>query len=305
MHAKRYALIAVLMLMTAVLPARTVQADLPEELLIGLNLLDYNTQVNKNYLGKGWDFDASAFYSGQTFRFGLADLTLGDTSPSRVAISAGYTLRGLPQARFSMETASPLSYTMKANYGVQDLTATGSILLDVDTTINALGFYDLTFHISNRGQFQTEGFAGADEGTLDFDAGPIIVSGNIYADVLAALTQPFFTAAGTENPFAKFSQKAVRGLPEGMDLNSITDLTMATGDQIGQAVNHSIISALLGQEPSKDLLGKLIFPDDLQSAMVVPEVRSLSLVQRVPEPATVALIAIGLAFCWPRRRRAA
>ncbi len=303
MHVKRCALLAGVVLMTVVLPARTVQADLPGELLIGLNLLDYNSQVAKNYLGKGWDFDATAFYSGQTFRFGLADLTLGETNSSSVAISAGYTLRGLPQARFSMETSRPLSYTMKANYGVQDLTATGNILLDIDTTINALGFYDLTFHISNRGQFQTEGFAGTDQGTLDFDAGPIVVSGNIFADVLAAFTQPFFTAAGTENPFAKFSQKAVRGLPEGADLNSITDLTMATGDQIGQAVNNSIVSALLGQEPSKDLLGKLIFPDDLQSAMLVPEVQRLAFVQRVPEPATVALIAIGLAFCWPRRHR--
>ncbi len=306
MHARRGTRLAGLLVAATLLPAQAVMAGLPNDILTGLNLLDYRFQLQKNYLGKGWDFDTAAFYSGQTFRFGLADLTLGATSPSSVAISTGFTTRGLPAARFSMTTSQPLSYTLNANYGFQDLTATGNILIDIDTTINALGFYDLTFQLSNRGTFQTEGFAGADQGTLDFDAGPIVVSGNLYADVLAVLTQPFFTASGTENPFAKFSQKAVRGLPEGMDLNSITDLTAVGSDDIGRAVNNAIIASLLGQEPSKDLFTKLILPDALQlTDLVQAETEGASL-QQVPEPATVALIALGsLAMCWPRRRKAA
>ncbi len=269
MHARRGTRLAGLLVAATLLPAQAVMAGLPNDILTGLNLLDYRFQLQKNYLGKGWDFDTAAFYSGQTFRFGLADLTLGATSPSSVAISTGFTTRGLPAARFSMTTSQPLSYTLNANYGFQDLTTTGNILIDIDTTINALGFYDLTFQLSNRGTFQTEGFAGADQGTLDFDAGPIVVSGNLYADVLAVLTQPFFTASGTENPFAKFSQKAVRGLPEGMDLNSITDLTAVGSDDIGRAVNIHLQTAEGFSLPGDTSETSTYFDEDIVEPRVV------------------------------------
>ena len=291
-----------LVIVATLIPAQAVLAGLPNDLLIGLNLLDYSTQIKKNYLGKGWDFDASAVYSGQTFRFGLADLTLGATSPSTVAISSGFTMRGLPQARFSMTTSQPLSYTLKTNYGVQDVTATGNVLLDVDTTINALGFYDMTFQISNRGTYQTEGWAGQDSGTLDFDAGPIVISGNVFVDAVAALTQPYFTATGTENPFAKLSAKSARELTDGTSLSSISDLTASSSDSVGQAVNNAIISALLGQKPSSTLLGNLILPADLQLT-TAPQLETRPSLMDVPEPATVALIVMGLAISfWPRRR---
>jgi hypothetical protein len=291
------------MVAAVLLPAQTVLADMPNDLLTGLNLLDYRFNLKKNYLGKGWDFDANAFYGGQTYRFGFADLTLGDASPASVQISAGYTLRGLPSARFSMKTTNPLSYTLKANYGVQDLTATGSVLIDADTTINALGFYDTTLQISNRGKFQTEGFAATDQGTLDFDAGPIVVSGNIYADMLAGITQPFFTATATENPFAKFSQKSVREAGEPLDLTASTlNLANLNSDQVGQFVNSTIVSALLGQEPTSDLFNNALLPDGLLAD--APQVQGQNWFEQVPEPAMLGLMTLGLALCRPGRGKA-
>ena len=309
MYVRRGTCLVGLLVAATLLPAQTVMAGLPKQILNGLTLIDYGpsgkfgSYYTKNYLGKGWDFDTNATYTGQTYRFGLANLTLGATSPSNVAVSSGYTLRGVPEARFSMKTAAPLSYTLNTGPGLRTLTATGDIGIDVDTTINALGFYDMTFQISNRGTYTTNGPLGKKEGSLDFDAGRIDVSGNIFADAFAALTQPIFTAAGTENPFTKLSQKSARSLPEGMDLNSITDLTAASNDQIGQAVNNAILSTLLGQEPSTNLFSKLILPENLQLS-AVPLVEGRASPQQVPEPTTVALIALGLAVSfWPRRRR--
>jgi hypothetical protein len=291
------------------LPAQMVLADLPGDLLNGLTLLDYRpsgkygSYFTKNYLGKGWDFDTTAVYTGQTYHFGLADLTLGGTSASPVQVSAGYTLRGLPSARFSMKTSNPegLSYTLKANYGAQDLTATGSVLINVDTTINALGFYDTTFQISNRGTYQTDGLAGKDQGTLAFDAGPIVVSGNAYADLLAAITQPFFTASATENPFAKFSQKSARLAGEPIDLTaSSLDVANLNSNQVGQLVNNSIISALLGNESTTNLFGNVLMPAGLLTDG--SQAQSLGLFEQVPEPAMLGLMTLGLAFCRPRRK---
>jgi hypothetical protein len=306
MHRRPGTWLAGLIIASVLLPAGAVQADLSEDLLIGLNLLGYRTGFQKNYLGKGWDFDATAYYSGQTYRFGWADLTLGEGQNVPVQISAGYTLRGLPSARFSMTTGTnttPLNYTMIANYGVQDLTAVGSALINIDTTINALGFYDMTFHISNRGTFQTEGFAGQDQGTLDFDAGPIVVSGNIFADILAAITQPLFNAAGTENPFAKFSHKSVRGLNSDLDLANLSADGSLTGDQVGQVVNNLLASAILGQDSIADpwanlnMTSNLLLTDGSQMETLIGT-------QSVPEPATLGMLAIALAACRLRRRRA-
>jgi len=306
MHRRSGTWLAGLMIASVLIPAGVVQADLTEDLLIGLNMLDYTSGFQKNYLGNGWDFNSTAYYYGQTYNFGWADLTLGEGQSVPVQISAGYTLRGLPSASFSMTagtTDTPLAYTLIANYGVQDLTAVGDVLIDVDTTINALGFYDMTFQISNRGTYQTEGFGGEDEGTLDFDAGPIVVSGNIFADILAAITEPLFTAAGTENPFAKFSQKSVRGLNSDLDLASLTADGLS-GEEVGEVVSNLLVSSLLGEESDVDAWANLTNTSNLletDSPQIEPQLSN----QYVPEPATLGMLAIALAACRPRRRRRA
>jgi len=296
-------------LLTAILawPVGAAKADFLYNLSYGLGLFDYNSAVQRNQLGDGWDFNAVAFYQGQTYHMGWADLTLGSTSPSPVNVEAGYTLRGLPSARFSMKTAQPLSYTMQANYGFQDFVATGNIFIEVDTRINALGFYDQTLLISNRGDYTTDGFGPDEEDTLAFDVGPIVVSGNIYADLLAILTQPFFDATATQNPFAKFSQQATKivGMPDADALlNELADGQALPPDDMARLINNSVLAAVLGSEPSANLFGELLAPDGLLTSS--PPTKTLSYKMAVPEPTTLALMVVPFMFLarpWRTLRR--
>jgi len=287
-------------------PAAVANAGLQQDLRIGLNLFDYQFGFQRNVLGDGWDFQAVAFYGGQTYDMGVAQLTLGATSSSTVRLSAGYTTRGLPAANFSLLTdGAPLSYTLDANYGFQDFTATGDILVNVDTRINALGFYDQTFQISNRGTYETDGFGPTDSGTLDFDVGPIVVSGNVFVDIAAALTQPFFTATGTENPLAKLSQQATKitGLENVDDIVAKGNAGQTLSEEeVGKLVNNTILSAMIGSEPSADIFDSLMVPADLFEKGGDPTLANPMLT--VPEPATVGLLALALAFFPPRRRGA-
>jgi len=294
--------IAILILAGTLLPITTARAGLQKNVLLGLNLFDYRFNLNRNILGDGWDFTASAFYGGQTYRTGLADLTLSGASST---LSAGYTLRGLPSARFSFVTSDPLSYTLNANYGLQDVVAQGSILIDIETNINALGFYDQVFQISNRGEYTTDGLGPTDAGTLDFDVGPIVISGNIYADILAALTEPFFAATGTENPFAKFSQRATKVASATDTIEALTAQAASgeslTDAQVGVLVNNTILAAMLGEEPSSHLFDDAFVPSGVLSEAI--EGQNDALTTPVPEPATLAFMALAMAAFYPRRRR--
>jgi len=302
MYSLRGKMIAVMILAGTLVPTAIARADLQKNLLIGLNLFDYQFNMQKNVLGNGWDFDASAFYGGQTYRMGFADLTLSGATSN---ISAGYTLRGIPSARFSLVTNAPVNYTLNANYGFQDFVAEGSVLVDIETSVNALGFYDQTFVISNRGEYTTDGFGPTDAGTLDFDVGPIVISGNIFADMLAAFTEPFFAASGTENLFAKFSQRATK-------VTSVTDTIEAltaqaavgqtlSEDQVGTLVNNTIVAAMLGQEPSSNLFNDVLLTPEALSEVAASQREAPG--AEVPEPSTIALMGLALLTCYPRYRR--
>jgi len=133
----------------------SVQADVWRDVLVGFEAVGYQFSGEKYILGNGWDINANAVYTGQNFDFGFADLTLGSpASPVASNFSFGYTMRGIPSANFSWNTGGrALPYTFTVNNGFQDFTTIdGSILVDVSTDVNILGFYDTRIQISNRGQ---------------------------------------------------------------------------------------------------------------------------------------------------------
>lgn len=287
------------------------QADVPGKILFGLNQLGYQSQITRNFLGDGYEFQSVAPYSGRTFHLGLADLSLGRNSPATVQLTSGYTTRFLPEAHFSLTTlGAPLGYTFDFNNGIQDFVATGTVRFDITTRINALGFYDKTVQISNRGTYSTDGFGPTEGGSLDSDIGPINISGNIYADIAAILTQPFFDATGTENPFAKFSLEATK---IAGDVETVTDLMAQAstslalgGDDVGKLVNNGILSALLGKSlPTSKLFDDMVIPAPLLKELMANE---SSMRQRfaytTPEPTSVALLALGGALCLLPLRRA-
>ncbi len=290
-----------------VIPAAVAQAGVWREVAFGLDQFGYQFSGQRNYLGNGWDINLNAVYTGQDYNFGFADLKLGSSAtPTLSTIQAGYTLRGIPQASFSWSTnGNALPYTLKINNGIQDFTTiNGSMLADVSTDINVLGFYDTRIDISNRGSYSTEGFLGQSDGSLAFDVGPIDISGNIYADALAAITDPFFTAAGQENPFAKFSSRSVK---EANLKSTIADLQaraqageILTDEEMATLVNSMLLSAIItGDSSDGNMFTGLVTPASLQ----LDDVRSGSNFGLVPEPGSLLLLG-GMAMCVvPRRRR--
>lgn len=273
--------------------ATAAQADIWMGLGRGLELFDYQFSGERNILGNGWTINASAFYNNRTFDFGLADVTL--TGPS--LISVGYTLRGIPSATFDFTSAGQsVSYNFNINTGLQDFNATGRILYNVSTDVNILGFYDTQIQLSNRGTYSTDGFGMIDDGTLDYDIGPIDVSGNIFADMVAAVLQPLYTATGTENPFAKFSGKATRTAAleaTTAELRSRIEAgEILSDEEMATLVNNTITAALLNSQSIDDGIASLSF---LDAAVVEP--------MTVPEPASLMLLSLGgLLLRRPRRR---
>lgn len=277
----------------------SVQAEVWRDVVRGMNLLDYNFDAERNYFGKGWDLSATAVYTGQQYDFGFAELSLG-SGVSR--FDMGYTLRGIPKAEFSWTTGgTALPYTLSFNNGIQDFqTVSGSILIDVNTEVNMLGFYDTQIQISNRGTYGTDGFLADQEGDLAFDVGPIDVSGNVFADALAAVTQPFWTAANTENPFTKFSQTATKTAQATATVEELRARIEAgdilTDEEMAQLVNSTLVAAILkGDSVDSDLFKGLSFPTkESASPLLVADI--------VPEPAT-ALLVLGFGvLALPRRR---
>lgn len=284
-------------LMIVLAGAAPARAELYQDVARGLALLDFRFSGERNVLGDGITVNAGAVYNNREFDFGVAELTL----TGQLGLSAGFTRRGIPGAEFSMSTGgTPLAYTFEINNGIQDLTANGRALIDISTDINALGFYDQTIQISNRGTFETDGFGPEDTGTLAFDVGPIDISGNIFADVLAAVTEPFFAANGVENPFAKFSDRATRLLEATKSIEELQARAAAgeylTDAELSSLINNSIIAAVLGGKPSAHVLDDLLLSgseDTVIAARIVT----------VPEPVAMTALLLPLAVCLRGRRR--
>lgn len=282
-----------------------VQAGMWGDVAMGMSLVDYRFDGGPNLLGRGFDIETQAIYAGQQYNFGFADLVLGSpVAPTASNISMGYTTRGLPRAEFAWNTGgTALPYTLRINNGIQDITTDGSILIDVRTEVNVLGFYDTRVRISNRTESSTDGFLADESGNLDFDLGPIDISGNIYADALAAITQPLWLAAGTPNPFAKFSERATRTASVDATIEELRARVEAgeilSDDEMDMLINSTLLSAILGGVAGQ---GQLF--SDFVSATEKAPTNTLRVTSVVPEPATGFLVmGLGtLLIARPRRR---
>ncbi len=274
------------------------RAEFYQDVIRGFELFGYRFSLERNLLGDGWDATAIADYSGgRTFNLGVADVTL----TGAVFATGGYTLRGIPRGHFTVTTAgAPLAYTYDFNLGLQDTTFTGSVLINIDTDVNLLGFYDQTFQISNRGTFETDGLLGDDSESLDYDLGPVNVSGNAYADALAAMTQPLFDFAGTENPFAKFSSRATRvaSLTETADelRARIASGDILSDEEMAMLINCSMLTSMLSPDGSGNPFDGLSELDELlETGTRSPETDGYSESSTVPEPPTLFLLVLGMA----------
>lgn len=281
--------------LATLLGAQATQAAPWAAVTKGLALFDTQIDLERNLLGDGYDVTVFSGYNNRRFDFGLSDLTLNGSATTTFS----FTKRFLPSVDFTSNTPQPLSYVYNLNTGVQDVTTAGSILINNSGSINALGFYDLQIFVSNRGDYVKDGFIVVDDGDLDFDIGPINISGNVYLDMVAALTEPLFAAANAPNPFAKLTGRATKPVVISAMKDAITAKVASgqilTDDEIDALVNLSITASLL-DEPA---FGEMAFT-------LTPELDGAPLATQpyqVPEPTTLALLGLGVLALLRTRRR--
>jgi hypothetical protein len=270
------------MITTAVLlvPCASASGDVPQNLAAGLGLTGFQLSAGRNPISGGIDANLFNNFPGSSIDFGAGDITLG--GPVSLAVSTGGRL--MPTLDISLSTAinadaAPqlLSYVYNYDPGSQSTLITGNLFIDADFSINRLGFYDLDLTYSSRQTVERDGRFANDETNNDIDLGPINVSGNIFADVLAAFTQPFYDQTGGTNPFASFSGSA-----------KLAQLTLEYQQGTGQPSNASIASALS------------VGADSL-SASAQP-FGNAPIANVVPEPTVLVLLLAGLPAILRRRR---
>jgi len=283
--------------LAGVLPA---QADVFRDLAYGLGYIGFDIQGNHNVLSGGADLLATNTFLGNELDFGAADLTL--QGPLSFSLSSGG--RHLSELELAFRTApdsgtaaSPLNYLFNVDVGGQSAQIRGNIFLDGNLTFNGFGFYDLRLHYSSRQTVTREGQIANDTTDFDFDYGPIDISGNVFTDVLALITEPLFAAAGQPNFFSELGAKAAAGnqLLSG-SREAAGDLLAAgigtTDEQLASLASRAVLDQLLGGT----LRG--LSPSNMSLAVASPAGGRV-----VPEPSVLVLMLLGLPLLVRRSRR--
>ncbi len=255
--------------------AGTAQAGLFKNTVRALEYAGFNFIGQKNPLSGGADLMLVRNFNNETLDFGATELTL--TGPLQFTFTTGG--RGLEVLDVSLSTNNrPLTYALITDVGGQKTQVNGNFLLNATGSMNSFGWYDFQFQYSVREQIIQDGRFANGEEYMDFDIGPIDISGNIFADMLAVLFDPLFTSLGTENIFASFS-----GRYQAME-------------ELNRRLADSRLSAL-----GLDSLGEM-------SASMVPTVPLELATLRaepsyVPDPSTLLLLLGGAPVIYAMRRR--
>ena len=295
MISKRFAWISVVTLAVVGVPAAPVRGEFYQKVIRGLELFGYRFQAEPNLLGNGWDLTASAVYNNREFNLGVASMTLDGTVLAR----GGFTRRGLPGGHFSLTTGgSPLDYAAAFRTGVQDLTVNGSVLMNIDMEIGLLGFYDQTIQVSNRATIGSSGLMGDSAQPLDYDLGPVKISGNMYLDALAAVAQPWFDLTNTENPFNKFSTRNARTVSMSKTVDELRARIEAgqvlSDEEMATLINDMVLLGMLDGDPSTKPLGSFWTEDQLLNTRGAPEWEAYLEPKASPEPSSLLVLTLGL-----------
>lgn len=281
---KRLAKFVLLMSLPLCCTTGAAHAGVFRDIGFGLGLAGFELQGNHNILSGGDNFRISNNFVGVPLDAGIADLSL--QGPISLSISTGE--RGLSTLDLSLRTALdtataaiPLGFIFNADVGSQQTQITGSLLIDANLSINGFGFYDLNLIYSLRETVDNDGSLSVGSANYDLDIGPVDISGNIFADMLKAITDPVFAAVGVDSPFAAFMQ--------GPDLLSL--LTPGGLEELAEFSLSNPATAGDPFAPLDDLLGKLDGDgvDGATSRSFLDG--SLSV---VPEPTVILLMLLGV-----------
>ena len=280
----------------------TARAGIWENIPYGLGYAGFNIEGQHNYLSGGNDYRISKFFtselSGNPLDFGTWELTLG--GPISIDVSTGGRLIDEIEIHFQTATSSagvpqPLSYDLACDVCSQASQISGSILIDGDLTINEFGCYDFHLEYSSRQSVEQNGPFDDGDITNDFDIGPIDISGNIYADILALIFDPIFERMEVENPFASFSgqlqlEKAIERISAEQAKQALLaeDLLLDTGSPL------TFQPDVVGLTPAGEMAMEDIF--SVESGTAAP--RGV-----VPEPSTVLFIILGAPLIGSKRLR--
>ncbi len=275
-----------------------VRADVFRTVGLGLQSAGFDVRGQSNPASGGYEFLVNNQFQNRQFDFGAWDLTLN--GPISTQFSTGGRVLSnldvaLTTALNSDAGAQPLTYELNYDAGAQATKITGSLLVDANLNLNAFGFYDLGLNYSTRQTVVNSGTVSNSTTDFDSDLGPINVRGNIFADALAAITDPLFAAARQPNPFEMFS-----------GANQLKLAIQAQGDAL-----LASLGAGLADAPSASALR------GTTSGFVGPQVpRAGGLtasnsspgsqnVGVVPEPPVLLLMLLGIPALLGLRRRAA
>lgn len=270
---------------------QTARADILPTMVRGMELLGFQFSGEHNLLGKGLTITMAPRnqfqqFFNQRYDFGIANLTLN--GPLRNSV--GYTMRLVPKVTYGLNTGGlPLEYEFNTGIGAGYLTVEGSVLINVATEINALGFYDQTVYISNRGTYKVDQLVGPDDsGPTDYDLGPINRSGHLYADGLALLTKPL--VADPINPFTWFSNQATH-----VAAMTQTAEELRARIEAGEMLSDEEMATLVGAS----LFSEMLTNEEPDPAHALPDLNE----PQVAEPAALSLFVCALGMLGLRRRR--
>lgn len=298
--------------------ATTAQAGIFNKVARGLDIAGFQIVGFENPVSQSASVAAGANFQGNTIDFGDFDLTLvgpvtlmfesgGRRIPTlEVSISSGL-LDINPNGVFTAGAPQSLLYVANFDSGLNTTNITGNTLFDARFSLNAFGSYDLRLQLSNRSTTTQIGrFDDVDPIDLDFDLGPINIEGNLIADLLATVTDPIFQATGFENVFASFSGRTDR---EAKVREVVQRLRAKIDD--GGTLTSDEFSLLTGLATVADLLG-----DDVPDLSFVSDAFEEGRVDvgsdsaqasgnpvQIPEPATLALLGLGILPLLRRRAR--
>lgn len=302
----------------------SARGDLWEGVATGLGAAGFDIRGGHNVLSGGTDILVTNTFFGETFDFGALELTLN--GPISLDFSTGDRILhdldiALTTAASSEQNATPLSYELTYDVGGQQTSITGTLLVDGAISVNRFGWYEVGLDYSSRQTVVNDGRFDTGTSDFDLDVGPINVRGNIFADMLAAVTDPFFDAAGIPNLFASFSGRVqLQQVIDNQLKTAVAGLGVDPAAPIDNAGLRSPFDDLYGPDSAHINPDEVVARSSPQAILTsfdqtpgAEQPRNVGAVPSgpsgsttvVPEPSVLLLMLLGVPALLTRRRRIA
>lgn len=288
-----------------------VRAGMFEDVLDGLRFAGFAVGGGHDDVSNTTAGVIGNFFQGNVVDLGDFDVTLngplsavvqtgGRKLPAFELILSTGRLNVNPNNVVTVDAAQPLSYSLSFDSGLNTTTIDGNLVGDARFRINRLGGYDLRLHFSDRQTVTVDGeFDDGSPVDSSVDYGPIDFQGNIFADILAAVTEPLFRAAGAENFIAQIGGRFAREQQSASIVESLRDKMDS-----GRTLTSADLSTLAGLKLTASILGDDL-PDTSSLSAGLPFSADPLTVSPapVPEPATIVLFGAAALLIAARRRR--